>query len=419
MKKRITLCCFALLATVTALAQNVIKTDTSRVVTLRVDPGHAMGGNASDIFEKINYIPLESTTESTFGKVDQLEVAEQYYIILDETTNCILFFTKAGKFHAKINGGNYQLDYFKRLRNFKVNKWTKELVVQTSKMETYIYYDFNGKKLREVPIERNKHVFWSDYKFTGKNAIIEVGSYNDDRPVDSSKINYFVSYAKDLMQKATAKALPFTTVGLKTYSDVLSARGNSSLSSGNDTSFLFAKNYDYGIYELSPTQARLKYKLIFPMQYTLPDNFVYGPTYVDKRMKYLEDHIQVIFALGNYYELANNLFFRANTRDVSFKDENLIYNLNSGSLISYERILPDESNYFLPLWEGLDFSNNGLIACDGTFLYTDFSSLSMFEAYELNKDKKLSYPKVLNDYFTKGSKKDNPVLIQLKPKSLL
>ncbi|HMI03451.1 MAG TPA: 6-bladed beta-propeller [Pedobacter sp.] len=397
-------------------AQKILPTDTSKTIELRIDPADANGGNASDFFEKITYIPLESTKESTFGKIDQLEVTDDYYIILDETTNCILFFTKTGKFHAKIDGGSYHLDYFKRLRDFKVNKWTAQIVVQTSKMNSYIYYDFNGKKLREVVIERDKHVYRNNYRFVSKDAILEVSNFNDDRPADSTKINYLMGYAEDLMQKKLTSALPYTTVGLKSSGDILGASGNGPLySSRSDTSFLFAKDHDYRIYQLSPNQVKLKYQFIFPLQQNLPPNFIYDPAFIEKRIKYLDDHKKVIFVLSNYHELGNNLFFKASTRDASNKDEYLIYNTESGTLVSYERVLPDENNSFLPLWDSMDFANNGFTS-DGTFLYTDFPSIIMFQAHEANKDRKITYPKALNDYFTLGTKKDNPVIIQLKPR---
>src|SRR3954467_7786076 len=79
-------------------AQKVISVDTSHVDTLRIDPLNSFGGSASEVFETANYIPLETTKESLFGSIDQLEVTDQYFIILDQNTNCILFFKKDGKY---------------------------------------------------------------------------------------------------------------------------------------------------------------------------------------------------------------------------------------------------------------------------------------------------------------------------------
>src|SRR5690606_21767460 len=81
---------------------NKAKSQFERIV--RIDPQSAKGGKVLDIFDSVSYIPLETTKESQFGEINQLIVTEENYIILDNrTTNCILIFTKDGKFKAKIN----------------------------------------------------------------------------------------------------------------------------------------------------------------------------------------------------------------------------------------------------------------------------------------------------------------------------
>lgn len=69
---------------------------------IMIDPENAMGGTAAKYFESVHYIPLETTKESLFGKIFKLQVTDQYYIILDQTTDAILFFNKDGSYHHKI-----------------------------------------------------------------------------------------------------------------------------------------------------------------------------------------------------------------------------------------------------------------------------------------------------------------------------
>ena len=113
--------------------------------TIRIDPAHARGGTASQIFEKVNFIPLETTKESLFGKIDQLAVTKDYFIILDEQTNSILIFKKNGKFHAKIAGGGTQMGnntsnkYWKNIQEFYIiesaNKAMIEILWRKSEIE--------------------------------------------------------------------------------------------------------------------------------------------------------------------------------------------------------------------------------------------------------------------------------------------
>lgn len=96
------LTCFSYCFSSQVKGQKVIPIDTSNVQILRIDPSNATGGNASEIFESIKYIPLQTTKESLFGKIGQLEITDQYFIILDQSTNSILFFNKDGTYHHKI-----------------------------------------------------------------------------------------------------------------------------------------------------------------------------------------------------------------------------------------------------------------------------------------------------------------------------
>src|SRR5689334_22569280 len=100
--KLIGCCCLPVILISSAVAQRIIPVDSSKTETLRIDPSNAVGGNASDFFTEVNYIPLETTGESLFGSISKLEITDDYFIIFDYNTHAILIFNKDGKFHAKI-----------------------------------------------------------------------------------------------------------------------------------------------------------------------------------------------------------------------------------------------------------------------------------------------------------------------------
>ncbi|RYE36341.1 MAG: 6-bladed beta-propeller, partial [Sphingobacteriales bacterium] len=149
-------------------AQKIIPIDTSKKVTIRVDPANTMGGNVSEIFASVDYIPLETTSESTFGRIEQLEVTDDRFIILDENTNCILIFKKDGKFVAKIKGGDkkypggHSFHYSVKISDFKLNRFTREIMFSSFNMDTRIttwhFYDIDGKK---SPNDKREHRKWS------------------------------------------------------------------------------------------------------------------------------------------------------------------------------------------------------------------------------------------------------------------
>ncbi|TDQ08513.1 6-bladed beta-propeller [Pedobacter metabolipauper] len=403
-------------ASLAVYGQDDVTLVSTNVTRLRVDPSNASGGSASDIFEGAIYIPLETTKESTFGQISQLEVTDEYFIIRDENTNSILFFTKAGKFHAKIQGGNSNLDYTKRIRDFKVNRWTKEIIFQNTMMMTWFHYDFNGKKLKEIEIRKGEPHF-SDFVFLGEDKLVVSSGYNDYLPANA-KDGHFLDYVQHF-KDTLATALYYSKDILPINDDVLSPSTGPFFNYGIDTEFFYIKPYNYSIYKVTPKGVSEAYQFIFPLFSALPSDFIQNPDFKQKRIKYIEHNTDKIFALSNCYQMKDNLIFRANTMNVDNKEEDLIYNLKTGTLIAYNHILTDESTCFLPIGEGYNFGNTGLMACDGKSLYTDFSSLEMFQAYEKNADKSIKYSPGLTAYFTKGSNRDNPVLLQIRLKEKL
>lgn len=407
-------------------AQKVIPIDTSKTIELRVDPANAMGGNASEIFESVSYIPLETTKESTFGRIEQLEVTDDRFIILDENTNCILLFKKDGKFVAKIKGGDKKFpgspmfDFSVRIYDFKVNRWTKEIMFTSVDTKTHIwtyhFYDFDGKKVRDA-VRGSKDPQFDDGMFIGKNLLVAASNLDDNKEqgVDT---RYQVEYIQDL-KETRQHGFPYKVKGLEVDGDIMGVSSGPLYYYGNDTAVFYTKHYDYNIFRLTPHTIQRAYKLILPLINVLPGDIITNSSYKDKRMKYLKDHPNAIYGLGNCFQTGDNLTFKATNSNGQSKLSTLIYNLKSGSVIGLGHITTDELSYFLPVADDRMYSYTGFVASDGKNLYSSFPSIIMFEAHAANQNKGIKYNQVLNDYFSKGKKEDNPVLVQIKLKDEL
>ncbi|NRF40945.1 6-bladed beta-propeller [Pedobacter foliorum] len=417
--KSLALLCLFAIAGFSAFAQKVIPIDTSKVMTLRVDPINANGGNASEVFESVTYIPLETTKESTFGKVDQLEITDEYYIILDKTTNSILIFKKDGKFHGKIKGGSFTLTNIdNRMDNFKINKWTREIMfsrwdVKTSQ-QTHCFFNYDGKKTREI-LSRDKELIIYNGRFVSKDLMILAENYDDDKK-NGVKTKYLMEYANDFKKPKTF-AFPYQAEGLSISEEVMSAGSGPFYNYGVDSAVFFVKPYDYNIYKAAPNTLKHAYRFLFPLVNSLPKDFLFNNEYKGKRFKYLQDNPDAIFALSNCFQVGDNLVFKANCFNNDFnKQASMIYNLKSGSLIALGHITTDAMSYFLPVADDRMTGYTGFVASDGKYLYSSFSSVYMFQTHEENKDKNVKYNRVLIDYFGKGSGENNPVLVQIKLK---
>lgn len=395
-------------------AQHIIPIDTSNVKTLRVDPDNAFGASASEAFESATYIPLETTKESTFGKIDKLEVTDEYFIILDENTNSILFFTRQGKFHHKIHGGNNKsMGNNDGIEAFKINRKAKEVVfLQMRNMQwKHMVFDFNGIKKLEVTVDSDDNILNNGIFLTADIAATAM-MYDDDKKARVKK-RFLLHYVKDL-KTVSSKAFPYDVQGLKITGDYFDA-GSGLSETGMDTAALFTRSNDYSIFKVSNSKVQQLYTLIFPLINAVPKNFLTDTTYNGKRKKMYEENPNLIYSLSNCQLAGSNLLFHVG----KLYPLNLVYGLKSGTVIDFDKILTDESTYFLPVNKGKYYHNFPLAACDGESIYTSFSSIQMFEAHEENSGKAVNYNPALEAYFTKGSKTDNPVILQIKLKDNL
>ncbi|MGF7081126.1 6-bladed beta-propeller [Mucilaginibacter sp. UYCu711] len=420
-KKLTVFVCLLFGAESTVLAQKVIKVDSSHVMTLRVDPSNAMGGNASDFFTEVNYIPLETTDQSLFGSINKLVVTDDYFIILDRNTRSILIFNKNGKFHAKIKGTDNL-----PIWDFSVNRFAKEIRYSRDQYKTYTFCDFDGKTLRTIKtggeLAKDEVNDGNMRYFAADKGV----SYSFPNNVDSTS-KYYKVYSRSLIMysdeknKVYAHGLGFDK---KEGEDLnIISTGIWPFNSVGDTAFYYSKPYYTNIYTIKPDAINLSYKFIFPFYVSIPGDFATNPDYKKKQIEYIQKHPKAIYCITNFYQMKNNLVFRTATWGWDNKEDNLIYNLKTGTLIAYKHILQDERSNFLPIYDdsngGNTFNNSGILACTGGYLYTSASSLGMFQYREKYADQKAKYPPALDNYFKKGSRKDNPVIMQLKLKDEL
>ncbi|MBC7398765.1 MAG: 6-bladed beta-propeller [Mucilaginibacter sp.] len=415
--------CLLIASGTAVLAQKVIKVDSSHVQTLRVDPGNSVGGVASDFFTEVNYVPLETTKESLFGSISRLEVTDDYYIILDNNTHSILIFTKAGKFHAKIKSTEGSSKSY--IYGFSINKWEK-LISFTRDYKNLIYCDYDGKQVKTGQIggaTDDDQVNSSEYYFVAPGKAVTPYYYNSLDSTDKS----FRAYKRSLIlytgedHKVYAHGLGFKKEEAHITDEGYFLSGMGPVTkSGVDSILFYSKLYDNAIYTITPNTIKFSYKIILPLYSSLPIDFITNHEYDKKRMEYVEKHQDAVYSICNVFRIGNNLMFKAGSMSNN-KEDNLIYNLKSGSLIAYKHIQQDEKSYFLPIYDQANrsFNNSGLLGCSGGYLYTSISSLGMFKAHDESAEQKPKYNPVLTDYFKKGNLKDNPVILQLKLKDQL
>lgn len=371
---------------------------------IRIDPAQASGGPISTFFEEVKYIPLETTKQSLFGQISQLCVTGNYFIILDYDTNSILFFTKEGKFHCRIGMGNIGKDVSPiGVNYFVVNPEQKEISFKINESQRWVY-NFDGRKLREeTGIMPGKYYHLPE----GKTVFSYYNVRNN--PADSA---YELSWVKEgnTYQKGMPYAIKNTVLE---NSDRINKTTPPFNESGNDSIIYYTRPYDYTVYRLSADSITRPYTFVFPLDVSVPRDFLTSMAYYGKRIDFLRQHPKIIRGLACFFELNGLLFFGLEQFDWN-PDNTFIYDTRTSSLFSLNHIDVDSSNYFLPLRPSI-----GFLSTDGMHLYTTASSLEMFAARDAAAKKKIKYSQELADYFTRGKESNNPVIVQLKPKAKL
>ncbi|MGY4385865.1 hypothetical protein ACVWYN_002913 [Pedobacter sp. UYP24] len=394
------------------------KIDSTGMVTLRIDPSSARGAAVSQLFDEVNFIPLETTKESLFGSINQLKMTNEHYVIYDYETKAVLIFTKEGKYIAKINASKIEKDPAVKDQSFYgfniVTQDGKSLIQIAAGKQVY-YFDFDGKLAKKVPIIKdplNKEIDYTNYKKFSDGTVIDQGFLEKN---DKDSTYYHLSLIKD--KKRVESYFSYKTTD---YKDDERWHGGRLYDYGNPDEYLYIRNFYYNIYKLTSKNLSLAYRILFPAGNSLPMDFDTNPIYKGKGYEYYDKNRDVFYEMTNSYLHYNNLYFQVRNWNWS-RDEKkaFIYNLKTNELTSVADIEPDSTSQFLPVTDlasQYDFTNRGFHIVTPEYFYNSYSSLTLFTAKEQNEDKNRKYNAVLTQYFKTQNKKSNPIIIQLKPK---
>lgn len=375
--------------------QNVSKNSPQ---IIRIDPNSAIAETETILFDSIRYVTLETTKQSEFSMISQLTIISDRYVILDGNLDIILIFDKNGKFIKKIVPLEKNEVPFAVIYDYIVNEGDKTIVYRSAQTYDSHVYDLDGNFLR---------------KETKKNAVKETAL------IKNVEAKYY-DYNKNIL-KAEDKGYPnLITFDRKTGAKIESylhfdpnvVESKELLSSSrffyrsDDDFLLFNQPYHNTIYQLScDGKLTEKYKLILPMENSIPQDFLTNPIYDGKRLKYVKDRSITIDnprATPLFYKF-ENVYQKGNWLTLKFVGfRSLLYNLSTGDLYNLSRM--EFTNWGIPNSKTL----NKVLAIDGNALisYVDYRSIAKF--YEDNPEDSRTGIKDLKGFLKKGF--HNPIL---------
>lgn len=386
--------------------------DSSEVKSIRIDPRQAIGKSVSEVFDHVQYIPLETTKESSFGEISKLEFSENRLVIFDMDTWAIYIFDRSGKFISKISesqigrlASSTQQNTGSAFNTFTVRKYNGNDVIDVTSRSSIIRFDMDGQYLAKI---ENKNV---DYGITLASGTKILNGYLDDakRYYEFAVVGHGVD---------TTLYFPFDIMSYD-MEDLFS--GNRMSFSKDFQNVLYSNYYSYDIFEVNSTKVLYKYKLILPGEISLPKDFLTNPEYNLKRWPYMVKNKAMVYGLSNMRSIGDYLYLKFDSfSQLKASRKNIAYNVRTNTPISLQDLTPDTLSYYLPIEDsacGSNFMSKGFINFDGKNLYTSISFLCMKAFTQQNVQKEVTYPKELNDILRTKLHNQNPILVVLTPKT--
>lgn len=371
--------------------------DARHTEAIRIDPSASFGATVSDLFEEVNFIPLETTKESLFSRIGEMQVTDKYFIIYDHNGNNVLFFTKDGKFHNKADLKKANVSI---IDGFSVNHRKSEIVVRSyQKGNRLLIFDFNGSFIRE---EKGDSI--------GPHFMVLDSGYvayeNPHRRKETPHFDFFIS---DSTGKVVKSELPYR-IGRKSMDGAMPISYPFSYSP-QTRQYVYSKLGDYAVHFFTHRGIIKTYQFILPADISLPQGYLTDSSMLGNRYRYLSDNPGRVYKLNRLFSLDDHLLFHLEVMGPADRDRILVYNMKNRQLFSFGKVTPDSSCFHLPIIG----RGAGLLATDDKYLYVSVGAPSLDR---MNKERSVQVPynQVLSDFFSKDVRMNNPVLIQLKLK---
>ncbi len=352
-----------------------------------------------EVFKNLEFIPLETTSQSLFARITKMQIVDQYFVIFDKTLNCVVVFLKNGKFVSKIDGKDGS---FKSISTIAVDCVKKNILISDANRNKLLTYSFEGRKLSE----RDRTFYYRNMLPIANKTIYFRTFCADDMGVElSDNVKYkniFYTKGLDTIYKTD---FPFDPNVTK-YNDLL---GNEENFYRSGEKYYFSYPFNYTIYQIDTAGVRSQYTLKFPAPYELPENFISDLKFKGKRLKYIfnENNNEVIWGLSNIY--TDNKYLTFSIKSMKYTPYTFIYNPKTNKYIDLANVYSNEISCFMPPYE------EKIIGSDGDCF---FGSLSANKVMEYAKNaivlKEVNKNKVLKNFIENSTNLSNPVLTKFK-----
>lgn len=270
---------------------------------------------ASNIYDSLTYIKLETTPDCVIGVIDKIIPVNDRFIVVDKTVSKSIFlFDTKGKFITKIGTTGRGAKEFDSPDDVTYNKYREEIVVWCNNLKKILTYKIDGTFLSEFKLD---YYIYALSVYDKKTLVVFLNNVVENTLPEGDKYNLLFL---DLDGNTISKQAP---VDIK--KDKFSGPCNHSFSSYNDSQLFFFpyKNTINTIYidSIAP-----RYYVNYGAQ-NLPEELLAGKTFrqVYKEIKKMDVGVltrfletdSYIYLGSNYGKLPINSIYNKRTKKVS------------------------------------------------------------------------------------------------------
>jgi phosphoribosyl-AMP cyclohydrolase len=381
--------------------QNKNFTVNTDYITIAIDPQKALNEvNMSDIFSKVDYIPLETDDKHLIGAIDQILVYKDRFYLLDKyKTKSVFCYSKDGKFLYQIDKKGQVPGEYVEIDNISIDHDNDRLLLYTCP-NTILEYDLDGNYVKTHHVD-----LWSNgFTYIGNNRTAFYGKYTKNTEYEKENMtpNLFITEN----YRTIHTDLYFrSTVNMRVLISLFSHFSNdfsgtvSFLSSYNDT-----------VYHLTSDAVKRAYYIDFgnmkkpPSYYTL----LYSPTATIEAINYNHDYCNITAVT----ETKTCLFFAYHHHHRRIF-HHVFYYKDTGKIIdvSHDYSNDESGGRFFPIRD--DIHNIRFVepySTDGHSFY------GYIDAYIIAEKKESVTDPEVKKKIENLSEYDNPVIVVMTPK---
>ena len=368
--------------------------------------------------DSLRFIPLEIKQGIDLGTNYNITVTEKYILLTDYINKNLLIYSKQGKFvknlnYKKLGEGFYPA--YRELTNQVIFFGNNKNYSLTPKDRVKIKLDWknprNRKYFKKYRLDLNDTSFLIKKDIPDEKDIVQVHHLYGDyyargqinvSPLYKDSVDYEVKLYKNNMP--VKSFFPYNPVNEPRFLYVEENMGFSETDTANIR--IITRPFCDTIYKLNGDSLFAAYKLVLPLENTLPTSF-YTKPFKNKteRDNFYRNNGWMLHQVYSFYETPRFVYFMVGYLS---NFDSYIYEKQTDVMYKTKNIKPDTSHYNLQLLQGF-----GITRESGTFYKSQKAGdlLSFFD-----KNKNVPIPKDLEQFIKSKPPAAMPVIVEFKLK---